>query len=62
MNQRFLLPAIIIGGLFAVNLGFIHGFLPEIAIVRFVIHAAFLIGAVFVYGVFMSQAADSISA
>lgn len=58
MNQRILLPAIIIGGLFAVALGFVRGLLPEATdVVLLAVDAVFIISAVLVYGVLMREAA-----
>ncbi|MEE4298818.1 MAG: cold shock domain-containing protein [Pseudomonadales bacterium] len=57
MKQRILLPAIVIGGLFAVALGFVRGLLPEATdAVLFAVDAAFLVAAVLVYGVLMREA------
>jgi cold shock CspA family protein len=63
MNQRIVLPAIVIGGVAAVALTFVRGLLPEAGTgVRFAIDAAFLIGAVLVYGLLMREAAAAAGA
>ena len=58
MNQRIVLPAIVIGGLFAALLTFVRGLLPEAdPALLFALDAAFLVAAVALYGALMREAA-----
>ena len=63
MKQRILLPAIVIGVVFAAALTFVRSLLPEAsATVAFVVDALVLIVALTVYGLLMRAAAEATGA